>query len=502
MDGMTERSDPRRGVSLIARYGVVTGTTLFEGVGADLSVTGMFIGTRRPLGVGMRVRIDCEPYDRDGRIRGTAEVIWTRKSADGPNRPAGMGLQFVELEGDSRTLIDEMLRVGDASSAGTGGRRTESKPPPEPASVSASSVTAEASPVREVWEPPDAAGPAGPAAQAARSGPVEAAGEEQVSDEPEARISRLEALIDSTGVVALEVATGPSSPVIDATPEGPAPRGAAQVHPGRSWLVWLAAASVALATAGWFAQRRPHTPPPAARVDAAPPVRPSPPAPNDPGVVEGVSNVEAEFVSAPAVAARPVEAAGQPAPLALTPEPTSTAKTPGRPGANADAKPRLPRPATKKRQRASPVAPPAASAPEPTEASVAQGPYEAASACIKRGDDVCALAALEGRTKTAEGQALLVETQRGLGRPAARDAAIRQYLARFPSGRDAVRYQRELRLRDASGQTSMRRADEPTVAAVGAESPAPDASGSAAAPALTAEAGTTQLGPEAPVPQQ
>lgn len=85
------------------------------GVAANLSTLGMFIATDSPATVGtefpFRFRIeDWSP------IHGTARVVWTRSRPEGPDRPVGMGVAFLELDAQSRRmirwLVDKHVREG------------------------------------------------------------------------------------------------------------------------------------------------------------------------------------------------------------------------------------------------------------------------------------------------------------------------------------------------------------------------------------------------------
>lgn len=72
---------------------------------ADISLGGMFIKTSRPQPVGTSFRFECRLADDFKIIQGQATVMWVREKEEGPRRPAGMGVRFDELTGDSRELI-------------------------------------------------------------------------------------------------------------------------------------------------------------------------------------------------------------------------------------------------------------------------------------------------------------------------------------------------------------------------------------------------------------
>ncbi len=87
-----------------------------EQYSANLSLGGLFVRTATPPPVGTVVPIEFRLGDGFELIRGTGKVVWVRSDAEaGPERPAGMGIRFVELTAGSRELIFKMVerRVKD-----------------------------------------------------------------------------------------------------------------------------------------------------------------------------------------------------------------------------------------------------------------------------------------------------------------------------------------------------------------------------------------------------
>lgn len=72
---------------------------------ANISPTGMFITTNRPEPPGSVLDFEFQLGDGFDLIRGKGEVVWTRAVAEGPSRPAGMGIRFLELAEGSKELI-------------------------------------------------------------------------------------------------------------------------------------------------------------------------------------------------------------------------------------------------------------------------------------------------------------------------------------------------------------------------------------------------------------
>ena len=80
----------------------------FEGlvtkISSNLSTTGMFIQSSTPVDVGTEFsfRFRIEEWSP---IQGEAKVIWVRKESESPERPAGMGVEFTQLDAQSRRMI-------------------------------------------------------------------------------------------------------------------------------------------------------------------------------------------------------------------------------------------------------------------------------------------------------------------------------------------------------------------------------------------------------------
>ena len=72
---------------------------------ANISPTGMFITTKTPEPPGSMLDFEFRLGDGFEIIQGKGEVVWTRAIAEGPNRPPGMGIRFLELSEGSKELI-------------------------------------------------------------------------------------------------------------------------------------------------------------------------------------------------------------------------------------------------------------------------------------------------------------------------------------------------------------------------------------------------------------
>lgn len=71
----------------------------------NISTTGMFIISEEPHAPGTTFTFEFSVADDWKLIRGKAQVVWTRYHTEEKERPAGMGVRFVELDPQSRRLI-------------------------------------------------------------------------------------------------------------------------------------------------------------------------------------------------------------------------------------------------------------------------------------------------------------------------------------------------------------------------------------------------------------
>ena len=72
---------------------------------ANISPGGMFIRTRAPQPPGTVLDLECRLGDGFELIKARGEVVWNRAEDEGPTRPAGMGIRFLELSQGSKELI-------------------------------------------------------------------------------------------------------------------------------------------------------------------------------------------------------------------------------------------------------------------------------------------------------------------------------------------------------------------------------------------------------------
>jgi len=72
---------------------------------ANISPTGMYITTNQPEPPGSVLDFEFQLGDGFEIIQGKGEVVWIRAVSEGPSRPAGMGIRFIELSEGSKELI-------------------------------------------------------------------------------------------------------------------------------------------------------------------------------------------------------------------------------------------------------------------------------------------------------------------------------------------------------------------------------------------------------------
>lgn len=76
---------------------------------ANLSMTGMFVRSETPQRPGTPVAFELRLEDGAPLVRGSGWVVWSRERAEATDRPAGMGIEFTELDHKSRRLVRWMI---------------------------------------------------------------------------------------------------------------------------------------------------------------------------------------------------------------------------------------------------------------------------------------------------------------------------------------------------------------------------------------------------------
>lgn len=81
---------------------------LFSEFTRDINEGGLFIETSNPLDLGGRVSLQFALPDSDETIRARGTVMWVQPG--GADQPAGMGVEFDDLDPAERAKINEFVR--------------------------------------------------------------------------------------------------------------------------------------------------------------------------------------------------------------------------------------------------------------------------------------------------------------------------------------------------------------------------------------------------------
>ncbi|HSM50200.1 MAG TPA: PilZ domain-containing protein [Thermoanaerobaculia bacterium] len=80
-----------------------------NGFSANLSATGMFVKHPEPHPVGSRLVFECLVGQQRQPVQGIGLVVWARPRYEGPGLPAGMGIEFLEVDPRSREHLAQAL---------------------------------------------------------------------------------------------------------------------------------------------------------------------------------------------------------------------------------------------------------------------------------------------------------------------------------------------------------------------------------------------------------
>jgi uncharacterized protein (TIGR02266 family) len=94
-------------------------------VSTNLSTEGMFLRSADPKPPGTVFSFQFQLGDDFALIEGRAEVIWTRREDQGPKRPAGMGVRFLNLDETSRNVIKRLVKNATAKVSQKARKRLE-----------------------------------------------------------------------------------------------------------------------------------------------------------------------------------------------------------------------------------------------------------------------------------------------------------------------------------------------------------------------------------------
>ncbi|MEM7437018.1 MAG: TIGR02266 family protein [Myxococcota bacterium] len=104
------RKDKRTLLSLKIRYKSATLEDFIERYSGDISQGGVFIKAKKPLDVGTLLKFEFLLQDQSSLIHGVGRVVWRREPKDADsNNPAGMGIKFIKMDPQSRSLVQRIV---------------------------------------------------------------------------------------------------------------------------------------------------------------------------------------------------------------------------------------------------------------------------------------------------------------------------------------------------------------------------------------------------------
>ena len=103
------RKDKRSLLSLKIRYKSATLEDFIERYSNDISRGGVFIKAKKPLAVGTLLKFEFILQDQSTLIHGVGRVVWRREGVDtDPENPSGMGIKFIKMDPDSRSVVQRI----------------------------------------------------------------------------------------------------------------------------------------------------------------------------------------------------------------------------------------------------------------------------------------------------------------------------------------------------------------------------------------------------------
>lgn len=108
MEVKKQRADPRVDVDLEVQYR--TAQEFTAAYAENISGGGIFIRTQRPLSLNreMQLRFTLPGLSRTFVVRGL--VVWANPSPSRSSFPPGMGIKFMELDPEAKTIIAQFVQ--------------------------------------------------------------------------------------------------------------------------------------------------------------------------------------------------------------------------------------------------------------------------------------------------------------------------------------------------------------------------------------------------------
>jgi uncharacterized protein (TIGR02266 family) len=105
--GRTDKGRANR-VALDVPVLIWEGRSSSAGVAKNIGRGGVFVATVRPLAVGERVTVTVQMRGDAAPVEALAEVRWCRPFVDLDDRPAGVGLRFIDTPLRAAILASEL----------------------------------------------------------------------------------------------------------------------------------------------------------------------------------------------------------------------------------------------------------------------------------------------------------------------------------------------------------------------------------------------------------
>jgi uncharacterized protein (TIGR02266 family) len=136
----------------------------------DLGRGGLFVRTTKPLAVGKRIALEIQVVGVQTPWAALGRVVWNRESADGEDRPAGMGVKLIDVEDAVVAAIDRLVDTREPTEPGVG---EPPKPVPVPPRAPEASIPIDLIAPRKEPAVAAQAAPAAAAAPAPGAAPTE-----------------------------------------------------------------------------------------------------------------------------------------------------------------------------------------------------------------------------------------------------------------------------------------------------------------------------------------
>jgi uncharacterized protein (TIGR02266 family) len=88
----------------------------------DLSRGGLFVRTDGRVAIGKRISLEIQVDGQPSVWPALGRVVWVRSSADGPDRPAGLGVTLIDVDDAVSQAIDRLVESAERFDRASGGR--------------------------------------------------------------------------------------------------------------------------------------------------------------------------------------------------------------------------------------------------------------------------------------------------------------------------------------------------------------------------------------------